>query len=350
MNIALIVTTINVPHFLKLLKHYPGVSIFVAADHKTPDEAYAMCAEIPNCEIYSPQRQQELGYACSDIIGWNCIQRKNVVLLEAIRDRADLIISTDDDNLRMKPDYFHQFAKLFDYRANGDLPLSGIRPWSGLQVSTNNGWFDPGQLLVPPVRHRGLPMEAKTEVPELSPADEIKIGVAAGLWVGDGDVDAANRIAIPPAIHSATELAQVGVAVAHNTQTVFNAQNIAFVRELAPATFLAPGLGRSDDIFASLICQRIMRERGLHVHFGQPFTACWQDRSKESLLHDLAGEFFGMHHVTEFSEYLAGFSFSGTTVVQQVREIYSDLQHCAWWPAIASETALAFLDDIEKVL
>jgi hypothetical protein len=133
---------------------------------------------------------------------------------------------------------------------------------------------------------------------------------------------------------------------------VFNAQNVAFVREMAPAMFQAPGLGRADDIFASLITQRIMRERGLHVHFGQPFTACWQDRSKPSLLKDLADEMLLLERTAEFSHWLDDYVFEPgiESVLDQVRDLYRDLQHCAWWPAIASEAALAFCDDMEGVL
>ena len=93
-----------------------------------------------------------------------------------------------------------------------------------------------------------------------------------------------------------------------------------------------------------------MRERGLLVHFGQPFTACWQDRSKASLLKDLSDEMLLLERTAEFANYLRGLPLPQGTVVDQVRDIYDDIKHYAWWPSIASEAALAFCDDIEPLL
>jgi hypothetical protein len=61
--------------------------------------------------------------------------------------------------------------------------------------------------------------------------------------------------------------------------------NTAVIRELIPAWFMMPGVGRHDDIYASLIVQRVARERNLHVHFGPPFT--YQQRNKHDLIKDL---------------------------------------------------------------
>ena len=132
-----------------------------------------------------------------------------------------------------------------------------------------------------------------------------------------------------------------------NGVTSMSSESIA---KLAPAMFQAPGLGRADDIFASLITQRIMFERGLRVHFGRPITACWQNRSKASLLKDLSDEMLLLERSAEFADYLWGYHIPAGSCTSQVRDIYSDLQHCAWWPKQASEAALAFCDDIESVL
>lgn len=360
MKIAIATTTINIPHALTTYRAFgPDVVMFVAGDKNTPPEVREFCDSMEYVHFDDEERTRELDYACSEIIGWQTICRRNIALLEAVKSGAELIVFLDDDNMPLAPDYFERFERLFEVTRSTAIPPYGALPqvgqkitFDGIKVTSPSGWFDGGQLLTPPVRHRGIPIGIANVQPHLHSIIDANIGIAAGLWIGDADVNAVDRIANPPAVHSATALALAGVVVDPDTKTVFNAQNVAFIRELAPAMFQAPGLGRADDIFASLITQRIMKERGLHVHFGQPFTACWQDRSKASLLKDLSDEMLLLERTAEFSHWLDGYVFEPgiDTVIDQVRDLYRDLQHCVWWPKQASEAALAFLDDMERVL
>jgi len=339
MRTALITTTINVPRVLKLYRKFgPDVQFFVAADEKTPRHAYEFCADIPKCEIYSPERQRELGYECSALIGWNCVQRRNIALLEAVKWGAEVIVTIDDDNAALDVGYFNHIRWTF------------MRPYSGLEAQSLSGWFDPGCLLVPQTKHRGFPIAIKSE-PVFESIVDAKIGVVAGLCLGDPDVDSITRIATAPVIHSVSELARAGVAVNIFCKTVFNSQNTAFIRELAPAMFMMPGIGRYDDIYASLICQRVMRERGLHVHFDQPFV--WQQRNQHNLLGDLRAEIDGMEHIVEFAQFLddvpATFFLQGPCI-PTLRETYQAAKEEHYLPALSLEAALAFLNDIEKIL
>ena len=86
MKVAIATTTINVPKLLELLHaHDPDVGIFVAGDLKTPEP---QCADFvnklgANAWYLSVETQKSLGYACSELIGWNCIQRRNIAKAEA---------------------------------------------------------------------------------------------------------------------------------------------------------------------------------------------------------------------------------------------------------------------------
>lgn len=343
MKTALITTTINVPTVLALYRKLgPDVAFFVAADEKTPLEAYEFCATIPNCEIYSPDRQRDLGYACSELLGWNCVERRNIALLEAVKWGADVVVTIDDDNVPTNPDYFWQ-ATGVDKKA-----LTWTRlPFNGIKASSPTGWFDPGALLVPQTKHRGFPISIESE-PVFEPVIDAKVGVAQGLCLGDPDIDAVTRIATAPIIHSVSELGRAGIVVDPSCWTVFNTQNTAFIRELAPAMFQMPGVGRYSDIYASLITQRVMRERGLHVHFGQPFI--WQQRNQHDLIRDLRQEIDGMANVGSLAGWLNGYEFEGESPLMLARIIHENLRDLSWWPRIASEAALAFLDDMESVL
>ena len=344
MKVGLVTTTINSPVVLALYRKHdenlqarllvPETKFFVAGDERTPLEAYQLCAAVPGCEIYSPDRQRELGYECSAFIPFNSIQRRNIALLEAIRWGADIVVYIDDDNACLG-DYFY------------DVRIKLLNYFAGLKASSLSGWFDPGCLLVPQTKHRGFPIGIKPD-PVFESVTDARIGVAAGLCLGDPDVDAVTRIATAPIIHSVSELGRAGVVVDPNCKTVFNSQNTAFIRELAPAMFMMPGIGRYDDIYASLICQRVMREQGLHVHFGQPFV--WQQRNQHNLCNDLRAEIDGMDGVQKFGEFLDACILPHQSVIDNCRHLYTAIGELAFVPDESAVAALAFLSDIEKLL
>ena len=353
MRTALITTSIHVPKVLALYRKLgPDVKFFVAADEKTPLDAYSFCADIPDCEIYSPDRQKELGYECSALIGWNCVQRRNIALLEAVKWGADVIVTIDDDNASATPSYFYEFQKrIGGFSQTGGLVSLVLKDWpfDGIKASSPTGWFDPGCLLVPQTKHRGFPVGIKAD-PVFESVTDAKIGVAAGLCLGDPDIDAVTRIALKPTIHSVSELARSGIVVdPKDTKTVFNSQNTAFIRELAPAMFMMPGIGRYDDIYASLICQKLMCEKDLYVHFGQPFV--WQQRNEHNLCSDLRAEIDGMENVRKFGEFLDAIVSGGNkTNITWLRDFYYLLSHYGFVPETSIQAAIAFLDDVEKAL
>lgn len=323
MNTALILTTINIPTVLSLYRRLdPSVHFFVACDEKTPQEAYDFCASIPDCEVYSPDAQRGLDWECSPLIGWNTIARRNIALLEALRWGADLIISIDDDNIPISEHYFEHFRRHvwsggYDYSVE----------FSGLKVS--GGWFDPGQLSFPrdgidPVCQRGFPQHL-FDSPTFAPVINARVGVAQGAVLGDPDTSAVDRISRHPTVHQVSELLRAGVVSdPRTTWAPLNSQNIAFLRELAPCFLMVPQFGRYDDIFAGLIAQRIMRERGLFVHYGQPFV--WQQRNSHDLVRDLRAELWGMENIIDFTDLLDIFSLTNEfSAVQQVSEIWSAL-------------------------
>jgi hypothetical protein len=316
MKTALILTTINVPHVLALYRRFdPSVRFFVACDEKTPKAAYDFCASIPDCEAYSPDRQKELGWECSPLIGWNTIARRNIALLEALKWGAELIVSVDDDNIPMGAAYFMNYFKMFDDKVYFDdpstPPITWNRAWSGLKVS-DKGWFDPGHLQFPltgaPVCQRGFPQQLPSCL-SFEPVVDARIGVAQGAVLGDPDTSAVDRISRHPAVHQVSEVLRAGVVSDPcATWAPLNAQNIAFLRELAPCFLMVPQFFRYDDIFAGLIAQRVMRERSLFVHYGRPFV--WQQRNSHDLVKDLKAELFGMEHVFEFADWLARETFA----------------------------------------
>lgn len=335
MRTALVTTTVHVPTVLKLYRACdPDVQFFVAADRKSPrfaiDKMFDGMGEPEGTLI----RVEEQGrWKCSELIGWNCIQRRNIAFLEALEWGADVIYSWDDDNLCLSLDHFNQIEDAF-------------QPFNGLVASSSTGWFDAGQMLHPHAKHRGIPHDHHQHT--YSPTTGAKVGVAAGMCLGDPDIDGCTRLERGPEIHSVSELARSGVVVAHATHTVYNSQNTAVLREFIPAWFMFPECGRYDDMYASLVVQRVMCERGYHVHFGSPFV--WQQRNEHSVIKDIRAEIDGMERIQTFADLLDRTILARKSVIEDTRTIYNVLALTEWFPKRAIEAGLAWLEDCESAL
>ena len=337
MKIALCTTTIHVPHVLKLMREYSAdVSFFVALDHKMPtllvsgDEPWG-----DKAGTYALHPSAQERWKCSKALGWNTLARRNIAFLEALAWGADVIYSHDDDNIPMGSDHFGKLEDIF------------AEPFNGLLGSGKSGWFDPGHLLYPNVRHRGIPHDIPI-ANHYDIATNFRVGAAAGLVLGDPDIDATTRMERHPDTQIVSEAARSGVIIDVNTHTVFNTQNTAVIRELIPAWFLMPGVGRHDDIYASMIVQRVARERGYHVHFGPPFT--YQQRNEHNLITDLRAEIDGMENVKKLSSLLDHIPLPGKSVIEDTRIIYTQLQFCEFLPQASVQAGLVWLVDCEGVM
>ena len=95
MNKFIITTTINKPTIA--IKKYDNLKewkLIVAGDLKTPTN-YKL-----NKGIYlKPKDQIKISKKLSDLIGWNCIQRRNFAMILAYKLGADIIATIDDDNI-----------------------------------------------------------------------------------------------------------------------------------------------------------------------------------------------------------------------------------------------------------
>lgn len=332
MKIALCTTTIHIPHALKLMRRmHGGARFFVAVDEKTPTEARDFVSDIDGAQHYF---HGDGGWKCSRPIGFNTLARRNIAFLEALKWGADVVISWDNDNIPLNMSWFNDFETSMRW------------PFNGIKLGSYD-WFDPGSLLIPPTRHRGFPHN----IPHRKKATHVvdaKVGVVAGLVLGDPDIDAVTRMEHRPDIDSVHAFASSGVVVDNRTWTVFNTQNTAVIRELVPAWFLMSGVGRHDDIYASLIVQRVARERGYHVHFGQPFT--YQERNQHNLVTDLRAEIDGMENVEKLANLLDSIVIpSGWTVVDDTRRIYETLLHCDFLPEASVRAGLVWLEDCESL-
>jgi Reversibly glycosylated polypeptide len=350
MQTALILTTINIPTVLSLYRaHDPDVRFFVAVDKKTPPEAWSFLEQFENLELVYGGAGQ---YACSDLIGWNQIARRNIALLEALEWGADVIVSIDDDNIPLDPDYFCCFRNILNQEFLDANCFLVRRPFNGIQAKAT--WFDPGSLCFPtdgkPVVQRGFPQQLERVETKFAPVTSVKIGVAQGMILGNPDTSGVDRLSRHPQVHQVSELLRSGVVTdPRETYAPLNSQNIAFTRDVAPCFLMVPAFGRYDDIYASLIAQRVMREHDLFVHYGQPFV--WQQRNPHDLLKDLKAEQWGAEHILDFTAWLDGFILpKKVPAVEAMKILFTNLPD--WMPERGKlqELALAWCSDCESVM
>ena len=340
MKLALITTTIYVPHALSLYRELDKeVMFFIAGDRKTPhDEVRSFVSTLGNAVYYSDTDQEKLGYRSSELIGWNRIMRRNIALLEAIKYGADIIVTIDDDNIPLDRSYFTDFVRVL------------TQPFSGLQVTSDDGWFNIGEYMIPPIYHRGFPYDKRhvKHTYTLRHVQGAKIGVAAGLWFGDPDIDAMERITNRPEVYQVAEVVQRGLCVAPSVLAPTNSQNTAYVAELAPLFMVWTGVGRYDDIWASYLAQRIMHTLDYHVHYGPPFT--WQERNPHNLWQNLRDEILGMEYTTRFCEGLLAADLAEGTVLEKLERMYEYLKSKDYLPPIVYELGKAWCEDIRSIL
>jgi len=316
MKLALITTTIYVPHALSRYRALNKEAMFfIAGDRKTPhEEVRRLASTLGNAVYYSDIEQEKLGYRSSRVIGWNQVQRRNIALLEALKYGADIIITVDDDNVPLDIDYFNNFLKVLS------------QPFIGLEVSSDDGWFNIGEYTIPPVYHRGFPYERMHMKHNyvLRHIEQVKIGVAAGLWFGDPDIGAMERIINNPKVNQVAEIIKQGLCVAPGIFTPVNSQNTAYIAELAPLFMVWPGVGRYDDIWAAYMAEKIMRTLDYRVYYGPPFAR--QERHPHNLLQDLKDEILGMEYTVKFCDDLLKANLGEGTILEKLERMYEYLK------------------------
>jgi hypothetical protein len=316
-KLTLVTTTIYVPDVIRdhvrLGAPYAedGVEIVVAGDLKTPDQTEALCRELDGIgdvkvTYLAPDDQRELltSYPELDaVLPWNSVQRRDVALLYAYLQGSEVIVTVDDDNLPLDETFFaeHRLVGL-----DRELPVLGERDaWVNIcdLLETDDG-----------VRfyHRGFPLDRRwtDSVATLGAAESRHVVVNAGLWLGDPDVDALTRLykmVDATALRAGMDSSAV---LARGAWTPFDSQNTALAREVLPAYFLSPDVGRYDDIWASYVLVAIINHLGHGIAFGLPLVR--QERNPHDYWHDLDLERLGYETTPALVDGLASLRLSGT--------------------------------------
>jgi len=255
-----IVTTTIFPksNALKKFEAMGDWKLIVVGDKKTPHEEYRNNDNI----IYLDPEYQETTYKdLSDLLGWNCIQRRNIGYVEAYKRGASIIASIDDDNIPL-PNWGTELYLDTPTPCTVYSPTDSLIPvWDPLSATN-----------YPNLWHRGYPIDLITKKHNLSKqSSTCTPTVQADFWDGDPDVDAIERMVFAPECTFDSKCFPFSGSV----MSPFNSQNTFFTRNSIQNFFLFPYVGRMDDIWGSYYAQAkgetvlynkatVVQERNVH--------------------------------------------------------------------------------------
>jgi hypothetical protein len=304
---AIVTTTIYVPKLLDsyaddALRFKHKVLFVVIGDKKTPPETAGYCENLAKrtgipVEYFSIERQEEYLKkfpALAKHIPYNCIERRDIGLVYAYEQGCENIMTIDDDNLRVTEDYI------------GSHQVSGTRKCEVISSSTS--WVNVCRELKEKhgrtFYHRGFPMEMRNlEEKWTRKKKVVRPAANAGLWLGDPDVDALERLYWTNEPTEATKYVGTGqIALDFKNWSPFNSQNTAVRRDTLPAYFLSPLVGRFSDIWGSYCFKYISDHLGEYVTFGVPMVK--QERNPHNYWRDFDQERYGLALNMRFMEAL----------------------------------------------
>jgi hypothetical protein len=263
---VIVSTTINpVTEAIRKYDALQGWTLVVAGDLKTPED-YSLERGV----YLSPSAQEAIDSRLSDMIGWNCIQRRNFGLIYAAELGAEVVAVVDDDN----------------------IPLQSWGSELMIGRPTEVNWFECDELAFDPVSvtnhghlwHRGFPLQLLDKRHRVKKGRKVVTAdVQADFWNGDPDIDAICRMEHRPEC----SFEDTCFPIASSAWAPFNSQNTFISGRLLKEYFLFPGIGRMDDIWAAYALQA----RGARVVFGR--ASVYQRRNEHNLTSDMKAEYLG---------------------------------------------------------
>jgi hypothetical protein len=326
-TIDVVCTTINSGGFLKPYASeiiaagaQDRVRIIVIPDHKTPHTELSgsvLAAWDAGVSVLCPSLSEQVSFLQScgaqDMFPWNSDGRRNIGYLMAWRDKADIMVSIDDDNL-----------PAVGWLKGHEVVTEGTA--GHVVITSDDGFYNPcdGLDFIPSqtrIWARGFPYGKRHftlyDSGEPQPCDVV---INAGLWTGDPDVDAITRLALHPVALPAGR----SVVLGDGTWAPVNSQNTAVRRDVLPAYCYFESAKRFADIWQGYFAQACAKHLGQSVRFGTPYTDC-RVRNDHDLLKDLELEFDGIRMLDKVLGWLTELKLSGSTYAETYECLRSEL-------------------------
>ena len=266
----IVCTSINPPtQAIKKFDNIKDWTLIVVGDLKTPTNY-----KLKNGIFLNKREQNLIDKKLSDLIGWNCIERRNFGILLAKKNNADIIALVDDDNI--------------PYKDWGKNLLVGKKKFiNTYEVKTPV--FDPISVTkYKNLWHRGFPLNLLDQRnAKLVGKKKIMIDVQADFWDGDPDIDAITRVIFKPKCKFEKKIFPF-----HSKKiSPFNSQNTFLSSNLLKDYFLFPDQGRMHDIWASYFLQY---RRRINVIYNK--SSVIQKRNIHTAAKDLSDELIGLKY------------------------------------------------------
>jgi hypothetical protein len=236
-NVIVITSIFNPTDAVIAFSKMDNYHLIVVGDKKTPIDW-----QCDNVEFIDVTTQNNLAFELASALPYNHYCRKMLGYLKAIKNGAEFIIDTDDDNYPKNNWSFPEFNGVFDY------------------IIDNKNFVNIYQLFTDKkIWPRGLPLDLITQDFELEKS-LIKLKCRIGIWQGladeDPDVDAIYRLTNnEPCYFNEID----PVVLGKGTISPFNTQNTIVCKELFPLLYLPTYVTfRFTDILRGLIAQPIM--------------------------------------------------------------------------------------------
>ena len=264
-NKFVVITTIN--PFTKAIQKITNskYKVVIVGDLKTPHY------KNKNNIFLDVKTQKKLPFSIIKTCPYNSYQRKNIGYLYSIKNHADTIIETDDDNYPLKN-------------------------WGEIHVPKNvNFILHPKKFNIyseftkEKIWPRGFPLEdiLKKSRKKIIKKNNIKVGIWQGLVNGDPDVDAIFRLTNGKRLDFFEK--QSKFILNKGVYCPFNSQNTIWEKQFFWYLYLPVTVNfRVTDILRGYIAQRCLWEHGFHLGFTGP--TMFQDRNKHNLISDFGSE------------------------------------------------------------
>lgn len=297
----IVITSISHPtEAVRAFAKKEGWQLIVVGDKKTPqDWKYEQVIYL------SPEDQEKLGFLITDFLPWNHYARKMVGYLYAIKNGADIIADSDDDNIPLE--------------SWGDNLVFG----GEFQTVKNDDYVNMYKFFTDKfVWPRGFPLDKiLNEEKNTQFTATHNVGVWQYLADKDPDVDAIYRLT------NNSEILFQGVdrfVLEKGTICPFNSQNTFFCKEMFPLLYLPAFVSfRFTDILRGLVAQPIMWSAGYQLGFG-PATVV-QERNPHDFMKDFESEIPMIMNIKRVREVGSKIVESDKSVADNFRDFYQSL-------------------------
>ena len=310
-----VLTTINPPTAsVEVLHSIFGSNLIVVGDKKTPQDWAFKSAQYIN-----PDSKVVNHYA-----------RKNIGYMEAMRQGADLIYDTDDDNT--------------------PLPRWKMRHYSHhAHPAQQAGWYNVYKAFMNQrIWPRGFSLRELHDEPNFAIRTQYLSSIQQGLADGEADVDAIYRLTNP---QPTTFAKRLSINVGMGQWCPFNSQSTwwfpkAYVLMYLPvyATF------RMTDIWRSFIAQRCLWEINEGVTFHSPSEVI-QHRNPHDLLKDFEDEIPGYLHNDKIVKLLEGLKLQPgeQAMADNLLTCYYALTNAGYLPNEEIESVKEWIDEFKII-